>query len=146
MLFYVGHMGFRNEGERDEKGIESHVVEKRYKDTLNPIIKTSVEKGCKVYSGCWRANNSLKESTKVSNITYTVNLCQHFKADDGTSTKEIEGVWSLVKLKIKSMIGVLHDKIKSILDKFTYWHRYGFSNGDVFNKLIFDITRQKMKC
>lgn len=27
MLFYVRHMGFRNEGERDEKGIESHVVE-----------------------------------------------------------------------------------------------------------------------
>lgn len=148
MLFYVGHMGFRNEGERDEKCIESHVVEKRYKDTLNPIIKTSVEKGCKVYSGCWRANNSLKERTKVSNITYTVNHCQHFKADDDTSMKEIEGVWSLVKLKIKSMIhvGVLHDKIKSILDKFTYWQRYCFSNGDVFNKLMFDITRQKMKC
>lgn len=72
MLFYVGHMGFRNEGERDEKCIESHVVEKRYKDTLIPIIKTSVEKGCKVYSGCWRANNSLKERTKVSNITQSI--------------------------------------------------------------------------
>lgn len=119
------------------KGWEGYRVScrrKRYKDTLIPIIKTSVEKGCKVYSGCWRANNSLKERTKVSNITYTVNLCQQFKADDGRSTKEIEGVWSLVKLKIKSMIGVLHDKIKSILDKFTYRHRYGFSNGDEFNK------------
>lgn len=65
MLFYVGHMGFRNEGERDGKGI-------KYKDTLIPIIKTSVEKGCKVYSGCWRANNSLKERTKVSNITQSI--------------------------------------------------------------------------
>lgn len=63
-------MCFRNEGERDEKGIGSRVVEKRYKDTLIPIIKTSVEKGCKVYSDFWRANNSLKERTKVSNITH----------------------------------------------------------------------------
>lgn len=93
---------------------------RRKNDTLNPIIKTSVEKGCKVYSGCWRANNSLKERTKVSNITYTVNHCQHFKADDDTSMKEIEGVWSLVKLKIKSMRGVLHEKIESKLDEFTY--------------------------
>lgn len=37
------------------------------------------------------------------------------------------------------MIGVLYDKIKLILDKFIYWYRYGFLNGDVFNKLIFDI-------
>lgn len=63
-------MGFRNEGERDEKGIGPRVVEKRYKDTLIPIIKTSVEKGCNVYSDCWRANNSLKERTKVSNNTH----------------------------------------------------------------------------
>lgn len=51
---------------------------------------------------------------------YTVNHCQHFKADDGTSTKEIEGVWSIVKLRVKSLRGVLYDNIKSILDKFTY--------------------------
>lgn len=50
MLLFVGHMGYRNEGERDEKGRESHVVQKRYKDTLIPIRKTSVKKGCKIYS------------------------------------------------------------------------------------------------
>lgn len=49
MLLFVGHMGYRNEGERNEKGIESQVVEKRYKDTLIPIRKTSVKKRCKVY-------------------------------------------------------------------------------------------------
>lgn len=90
MLFYVRHICFRNEGKRDEKGIESHVVEKRYKDTLIPIIKTSVEKGCKAYSDCWRANNSLKDESFQH---YTVNNCQHLKADDGTCTYEIEGVW-----------------------------------------------------
>lgn len=100
MLFYVGHMGFRNEGERDEKGRESHVVEKRYKDTLIPIIKMYVEKGCKAYSDCWRANNSFNDEGFQH---YTVNYCQHFKVDDGTCRYEIEEVWSLVKLKIKSM-------------------------------------------
>lgn len=57
MLFYVGYMGFWNEGERDEKGIEFYVVEKWYKDILILIIKMFVEKGCKVYLGCWRVNN-----------------------------------------------------------------------------------------
>lgn len=50
MLFYVGYMGFWNEGERDGKGI-------KYKDILILIIKMFVEKGCKVYLGCWRVNN-----------------------------------------------------------------------------------------
>ena len=53
---------------------------------------------------------------------------------------EIEGVWSLVKLRIKSMKGILHDKIEAILDEFTYRHRFGLSNGDVYNKLISDIA------
>ena len=53
----------------------------------------------------------------------------------------IEGVWSLVKLKIKSMKGLLHDKIGQLLDEFTYRHRYGLSNGDVYHKLVYDIAR-----
>lgn len=75
MLFYVGYMGFWNEGERDGKGIEFYVVEKWYKDILILIIKMFVEKGCKVYLGCWRVNNLLKERMKVFNIMYIVNYC-----------------------------------------------------------------------
>lgn len=44
MLFYVRYIGFWNEGERDEKGIEFYVVEKWYKDILIFIIKMFVEK------------------------------------------------------------------------------------------------------
>lgn len=94
----------------------------RKNDILNLIIKMFVEKGCKVYLGCWRVNNLLKERMKVFNIMYMVNYCQYFKVDDDISMKEIEGVWSFVKFKIKFMIyvGVLYDKIKLILDKFIY--------------------------
>lgn len=40
------------------------------------------------------------------------------------------------------MRGVLYEKIELILDEFIYWYIYGvygFLNGDVFNKLMFDI-------
>ena len=40
-----------------------------------------------------------------------------------------------------AMKGILHDKIGQLLDKFTYRHRYGLSNGDVYHKLVYDIAR-----
>ena len=54
-----------------------------------------------------------------------------------------EGIWGLVKLKIKSMKGVFYDKISAILDEFTYLHRYGLSDGDVYYKLLSDKANHK---
>jgi hypothetical protein len=70
-----------------------------------------------------------------------VNHSENFKGPDGTCTNEIEGLWSMVKLRIKSMKGVLREKIETILDEFTYRHRVGFSNGQMYNKLTSDIAR-----
>ena len=114
-----------------------HVVEKRDKSTLLPLIENCVEKGCQIYSDGWKAYSCLqREGFKHSVVNHSV----EFKAEDGTCTNSIEGMWGLVKLKIKSMKGVLHDKISAILDEFTYRHRYGLPNGDVYYKLLSDIA------
>ena len=124
--------------EKGTRKVVFHIVEKRNKDTLLPLIQNSVQRGCRVYSDCWRAYSTLQQQGYDHS---TVNHSLEFKAEDGTCTNEIEGVWSLVKLKIKSMKGILHDKIGQLLDEFTYRHRYGLSNGDVYHRLVYDIAR-----
>ena len=126
--------------ERGTRKVLFKIVERRNKNTLIPIIKSSVEKGCTIYSDCWKAYHSLDiEGYEHSTVNHSI----EFKAKDGTCTNGIEGMWGLVKLKIKSMKGVLHDKIEAILDEITYRHRYGLPNGDVYHKLMSDIIQHK---
>ncbi len=72
-------------------------------------------------------------------IHKTVNHSVEFKAQDGTCTNEIEGIWGLTKNKIKKMKGIRHERIEDLLHEFSYRYRHGFSNGDVFSRLIEDI-------
>lgn len=60
MLCYVGQMGVWNEGERYEKGkvLYRRKTKQGYLDSHN---KNVFEKGCKVYSDCWNAYNSLSD-------------------------------------------------------------------------------------
>ena len=124
--------------EKGTRKVIFHTVERRNKDTLLPLIKSSVQEECKIHSDCWRAYHSLQAEGYEHS---TVNHSEHFKAEDGTCTNEIKGVWSLVKLKIKSMKGILHDKIESVLDEFTHRHRYGLPSGDVYYQLVSDIAK-----
>lgn len=105
-------MGFRNEGERDEKGIGSRVVEKRYKDTLIPIIKT-LKKDARFIQ---IVGELTTHWTKDSNITQSI-IVSTSRRMTVQAPRKSKG---LVKLRVKSLRGVLHDNIKSILDQFTY--------------------------
>ena len=117
-------------------------MEKRDKSTLLPLIENCVQKGCENHSDGWKEYGCLKkEGYKHSIVNHSI----EFKAEDGTCTNNIEGMWSLVKLKIKSMKGVLHDKISAILDEFTYRHRYGRPNGDIYYRFLADIAKQKRR-
>ena len=124
-----------------EKGTRTAIfrqVDRRNRDTLLPIIKDNVKEGVVVRSDCWKAYSSLEDEGYVHR---TVNHKETFKADDGTCTKQIEGLWGLIKLKIKERKGVLHSKIDSVLDEFCYKYRYGLSNGDVYKKLLRDVSK-----
>ena len=53
--------------------------------------------------------------------------------------------WSLAKLKIKKMKGVLNHRLPALLDEFMYRYHYGFNNGDVFMRLLSDIGNIMVK-
>ena len=125
--------------EKGTRKVIFHLVEKRNREVLLPLITDSVQLGSQIHSDCWRAYASLQSEGYLHK---TVNHSVEFKGVDGTCTNEIEGLWSLVKLRIKAMKGILHDKIGSILDEFSYRYRYGHSNGDVFHKLLSDLGKQ----
>ena len=124
--------------EKGTRKVLFKVVDRRNRETLLPIIKSSVPEGTEIRSDCWAAYATLESEGYVHN---TVNHSVEFKADDGTCTNEIEGIWGLVKLKIKERKGILHENIPDLLDEFTYRYRYGQSNGDVYNRFLRDISR-----
>ncbi|CAG2203427.1 unnamed protein product [Mytilus edulis] len=131
--------------EKGSRKVILQIVEKRDRKTLLPIIQENVAEGAHINSDCWAAYNTLE---KEGFVHKTVNHSKEFKAQDGTCTNEIEGIWGLAKLKIKSMKGVRHERIGDILNEFCYRYRYGFSNGDVFHKFLKDIAifnEKKMK-
>lgn len=122
--------------EKGTRKVIFRVVERRNRDTLIPIIKENAVEGSVIHSDCWAAYNSLADEGFIHK---TVNHSEEFKAEDGTCTNEIEGIWGITKNKIKKMKGVRHERIGDLLHEFSYRYRHGYSNGDVFNKFIHDI-------
>ena len=55
-------------------------------------------------------------------------------------TNTMEGVWALVKKKLKWMCGTLYEYIPSYLDEFTWFRNFG--KDQVFEQLLKDIAEQ----
>ena len=124
--------------EKGTQRVKLEVVEKRDRATLMPIIVDNINQGTTVCSDCWRPYSTLPQEGFIHK---TVNHSVQFKADDGTCTNEIEGIWGMAKLKIKERKGLRHEHIPALLDEFCYRYRYGNSNGDIFYKLLHDVAR-----
>lgn len=128
--------------ERSTRKAFLQIVDKRDRDTLLPIIQNCISKGSTIYSDQWAAYFTLSDEGYTHD---TVNHSKEFKSSSGCCTNTIEGLWGLVKLKIKKMKGVLPHKLPQILDEFMYRYRYGLPNGDVFNQFIQDISKEVAK-
>ena len=64
---------------------------------------------------------------KLDSIGYkhaSVNHSKEFKSKDGVCTNTIEGLWGLMKNKIKVMHGIRQDRLDAYLDEFSYQHYY----------------------
>ena len=99
------------------------IVQQRDCATLLPIIKRHAQRGSKIYSV--GAYVSLKEEGYLHE---TVNHSEALKSPTGCCTNTVEGLWSLAKLKIKKMKGVLDHRLPALLDEFMYRYLYGFNN------------------
>lgn len=79
-------------------------VDSRDASTLIPIIQSHVHPGTTIKTDCWAAYNGLK------NLGYdhrTVNHSINFvNPDDGTDTQRIEGLWSVLKFKLRRYNGL----------------------------------------
>ena len=117
------------DGGEEHKKLHFQLVERRNSETLYPIIESGVEKGSTIYSDMWHAYNNLESEGYDHKC---VNHSVEFKSEDGCCTNTIEGLWGLVKLKIKKMKGVLRSRLVYVLDELMYRYRFGHENGDVF--------------
>ena len=124
--------------ERKRQKAVLQIVHQRDCATLLPIIKQHVQRESKIYSDQWGAYMSLNEEGYLHE---TVNHSEAFKSLTGYCTNTVEGLWSLAKLKIKKMRGVLHHRLPVLLDEFMYRYHYGFNNGDVFMRMLSDIGK-----
>ena len=74
-------------------------------------------------------------------IHLSVNHSKNFvDPDSGAHTNTIEGVWALVKKKLKWMCGTLYEYIPSYLDEFTWFRNFGKDRA--FEQLLEDIAEQ----
>ena len=91
-----------------------------------------------IYLDQWGAYMSLNEEGYLHE---TVNHSEAFKSPTGCCTNTVEGLWSLAKLKLKKMKGVLDHRLPALRDEFMYTYHYGFNNADVLMRLLSDLGK-----
>ena len=123
--------------ERGSRRVFLTTVARRNRETLLPLIKSTINVGAHIHSDEWAAYANLSEEGYIHD---TVNHTEEFRSDSGCCTNNIEGIWSLAKLRIKKMKGVLPGRLQDFLDEFCYRYRFGNSNGDVFWRFLADVA------
>ena len=123
--------------ERGKRDIILRQVNDRTKDTLIPLIEKHVKKGSTIYSDGWASYTCLQQKGYEHGV---VNHSVEFKSADGVCTNTIEGLWGLVKGKIKSMKGIRHHRFGDVLDEFMYRYKFAVKSGDVYHNLLSDIA------
>ena len=122
--------------ERNTKRSAFKLVQRRTKEELWPILQENVVAGSTIY------HDEYSTYKKLDSIGYkhaSVNHSKEFKPKDGVCTNTIEGLWGLVKNKIKVMHGIRQDRLDAYLDEFSYRHYYGLS-GDIFWIVLYHIS------
>ena len=114
-------------------------VPDRTRDTLvHRLITTHILPGTVIYSDQFTPYIPLNQ---LGYIHLSVNHSKNFvDPDSGAHTNTIEGLWALVKKKLKSMSGTLYEHLPSYFDEFMWFRNFG---GDApFSQLLQDIAEQ----
>ena len=114
-------------------------VPDRTRETLvHRLITTHIQPGTVIYSDQFTLYIPLNQ---LGYIHVSVNHSKNFvDPDSGAHTNTIEGVWALVKKKLKWMSGTLYEYIPSYLDEFTWFRNFG--KDQAFEQLLKDIAEQ----
>ena len=125
--------------ERGSQKVLLFRVPDRTRETLvHRLITTHIRPGTVIYSDQFTPYIPLNQ---LGYIHLSVNHSKNFvDPDSGAHTNTIEGVWALVKKKLKWMCGTLYEYIPSYLDEFTWFRNFGKDRA--FEQLLEDIAEQ----
>ena len=125
--------------ERGSQKVLLFRVPDRTRETLvHRLITTFIRPGTVIYSDQFTPYKPLNQ---LGYIHLSVNHSKNFvDPDSGAHTNTMEGLWALVKRKLKSMCGTLYEHVPSYLDEFT-WFR-NFAGDRAFEQLLEDIAEQ----
>ncbi|XP_067056008.1 uncharacterized protein [Acropora muricata] len=108
------------------------------RETVHRLITTHIRPGTVIYSDQFTPYIPLNQ---LGYIHVSVNHSKNFvDPDSGAHTNTIEGVWALVKKKLKWMCGTLYEYIPSYLDEFIWF--WNFGKDQAFVQLLKDIAEQ----
>lgn len=123
--------------ERHTRKMSLHVVQDRSKETLMPILQKHVDKRTKIYHDDWASYRDLKSYGYEHGA---VNHTKEFVSADGVCTNTIEGVWGLVKSRIRKMHGIQNRaNTQDVLDEFVYRYRHKYT---LYKTFLQDISEQ----
>ena len=125
--------------ERGSQKVLLFRVPDRTRETLaHRLITTHIQPGTVIYSDQFTLYIPLNQ---LGYIHVSVNHSKNFvDPDSGAHTNTIEGIWALVKKKLKWMCGTLYEYIPSYLDEFTWFRNFG--KDQAFEQLLKDIAEQ----
>ena len=78
------------------------IVDKRDRETLQPLIKQNIERGTMIYSDDWSVYRNLEDIGYGHEI---VNHSVEFVNENGAHTNTIEGFWGVWKANFKQIRG-----------------------------------------
>ena len=125
--------------ERGSQKVLLFGVPDRTRETLvHRLITTHIRPGTVIYSDQFTPYIPLNQ---LGYIHLSVNHSKNFvDPDSGANTNTIEGMWTLVKKKLKSMSGTRYEYIPSYLDEFTWFRNFGKKRA--LKQLLEDIAEK----
>ena len=121
-----------------QKVLLFHVPDRTREELVHCLITTHIRPGTVIYSDQFTPYIPLNQ---LGYIHLSVNHSKMFvDSDSGAHTNTIEGVWALIKKKLKSMSRTLLEYIPSYLDEFTWF--WNFGKDQAFKQLLEDIAEQ----
>ena len=98
------------------------VIPDRKKTTLDNIISKHINKECTISHVDWRSYRALSNQGYNDHV---VNHSKEFVTPEGYNTNTIEGLWGLVKLRIRNQKGVQGHLLKKLLNEFMFRYNLG---------------------
>jgi hypothetical protein len=137
----------------------ARVVHKRSKEELGPLLLWLLENDGVLRTDCWRGYSSLTKTAALHGKTVvhkTVNHSRTFKAEDGTHTNRIEGMWRVLRWEVKrrwSALGVSEMKVLSARVQFGVWvinrrlaHKHDNKEDTLFQAMMQLLLRNDLEC